>query len=71
VVGRHAEIFEQAVAYEDDGRIAEAAAEYRRYLKKSPDVVPAYFYLANLYWDAGDPERAGETLKKAEKACPT
>ena len=71
VVGRHAGIFERAVAYEDEGKIAEAAAEYRLYLKKNQDVVPAYFYLANLYWDAGDQGRARETLKKTEKACPT
>jgi len=71
VPGPHAEVFRRAVAYEDEGKIADAAAEYRLYLKKNRDVVPAYFYLANLYWDAGDQGRALETLKRAEKACPT
>ena len=69
--GRGADILKRAVAYESDGKTADAVAEYRLYLKKNKDVVPVYFYLGNLYWDSGYKDKAQEAFKQAEQACPT
>jgi tetratricopeptide (TPR) repeat protein len=69
--GKDADILKRAVAYESEGRTADAVAEYRLYLKKNKDVAPAYFYLGNLYWDSGHKDKAQETFKQAEQACPT
>jgi len=69
--GRDADILKRAVVLEKEGKTADAAAEYRLYLKKNKDVVPVYFYLGNLYWDSGYKDKALETFKEAEQACPT
>jgi tetratricopeptide (TPR) repeat protein len=69
--GRNADSLKRAVTYEGEGKTADAAAEYRFYLKKNKDVVPVYFYLGNLYWDSGYKDKALETFKQAEQACPT
>jgi tetratricopeptide (TPR) repeat protein len=69
--GRNAETLKRAVTYEREGKTADAVAEYRLYLKKNKDVVPVYFYLGNLYWDSGYKDKALETFKQAEQACPT
>jgi tetratricopeptide (TPR) repeat protein len=69
--GRNADILKRAVACEREGKIADAVAEYRLYLKKNKDVVPVYFYLGNLYWDSGYKDKAQETFRQAEQACPT
>jgi tetratricopeptide (TPR) repeat protein len=69
--GRNADTLKRAVAFEREGKTADAAAEYRLYLKKNKDVVPVYFYLGNLYWDSGYKDKALETFKEAEQACPT
>ncbi len=69
--GKDADILKRAVAYESEGKATEAVAEYRLYLKKNKDVVPVYFYLGNLYWDLGYKDKAQETFKQAEQACPT
>ncbi|OHE57584.1 MAG: hypothetical protein A2Z47_03770 [Thermodesulfovibrio sp. RBG_19FT_COMBO_42_12] len=71
LAGKHAKIFERAIALEKEGKTTDAAAEYRLYLKKNKDVVPAYFYLGNLYWNTGFKDKAMETYKEAAKACPT
>jgi tetratricopeptide (TPR) repeat protein len=69
--GRDAETLKRAVTFEREGKTADAVAEYRLYLKKNKDVVPVYFYLGNLYWDSGYKDKALETFKQAEQACPT
>jgi len=69
--GRNADILRRAVAFEKEGKTTDAVAEYRLYLKKNEDVVPVYFYLGNLYWDSGYKDKALETFKEAEQACPT
>jgi tetratricopeptide (TPR) repeat protein len=71
IIGSGAEIFRRAIAYEQEGKIADAVAEYRLYLKKNKDVAPAYFFLGNLYWDSGYKDKALETFKQAENACAT
>jgi tetratricopeptide (TPR) repeat protein len=71
IVGKGAEIFRRAIAYEQKGKIADAVAEYKLYLNKNKDVAPAYFFLGNLYWDSGYKDKALETFKQAEKACAT
>jgi tetratricopeptide (TPR) repeat protein len=71
LTGKHSKIFERAVALEKEGKTTDAAAEYRLYLKKNKDIVPAYFYLGNLYWNAGFRDKAMETYREAAKACPT
>lgn|GEM_PF-5080200 len=71
ITGKDSNIFKKAAAHELEGQIPEAIAGYKLYLKKNKDVVPAYFYLGNLYWDSGDKAKALETFKQAEKACPT
>ncbi|MGO8991622.1 MAG: tetratricopeptide repeat protein [bacterium] len=69
--GRNADTLKRAVAFEREGKTTDAVAEYRLYLKKNKDVVPVYFYLGNLYWDSGYKDKALETFKEAEQACPT
>jgi tetratricopeptide (TPR) repeat protein len=69
--GKNADSLKRAVTYEREGNTADAVAEYRLYLKKNKDVVPVYFYLGNLYWDSGYKDKALETFKQAEQACPT
>jgi len=69
--GKDADIIKRALAYESENKTADAVAEYRLYLKKNKDVVPIYFYLGNLYWDSGYKDKALETFKQAEQACPT
>ncbi len=69
--GRNADCLKRAVTFEKEGKTTDAVAEYRLYLKKNKDVVPVYFYLGNLYWDSGYKEKALETFKEAEQACPT
>jgi tetratricopeptide (TPR) repeat protein len=70
IVGKDADIFKKAVAYEDEGNITDAVATYRLYLKNNKDIAPAYFYLGNLYWESDHKEKALETFKQAEEACP-
>lgn len=70
IIGKDADVFRKAVAYEDEGKIADAVAVYRLYIKKNRDIAPAYFYLGNLYWESGRKENALETYKQAEAACP-
>lgn len=70
IVGKDADVFKKAVAYEDEGNITDAVAAYRLYLKNNKDIAPAYFYLGNLYWESGRKEEALETFKQAEEACP-
>lgn len=70
IIGKDADIFKEAVAHEDAGETADAVAAYRLYLKKNQDIAPAYFYLGNLYWESGHKDKALETYKQAEEACP-
>ncbi|MDY6862025.1 MAG: hypothetical protein SV062_03445 [Thermodesulfobacteriota bacterium] len=58
IVGKDASIFKKALKLEKEGKTADAVAAYRLYIKKNKDVVPAYFYLGNLYWDSGYKDKA-------------
>jgi tetratricopeptide (TPR) repeat protein len=46
----------QGVAYEGEGRKKEALAAFRHALKVSPDAIPALEKVAQIEYDAGDPE---------------
>ncbi len=71
ISGKGSGILKNAVNLHRQGQTTPAAAEYRLYLKKHSDVAPVYFFLGNLYWETGFPDKALSTYKKSKQACVT
>ena len=57
--------FSLANAYADEGRYAEAIAEYELCLKAQPDWAACLIALGDAYARAGDKDRAADALRRA------
>ena len=60
----------EAVALDDEGRLAEGIALYRRILAARPDMMAASRHLAFDFWRAGDVGAAIDALRSAMRAGP-
>jgi tetratricopeptide (TPR) repeat protein len=64
------ELFEKAIACEDDGRPQEAALLYRRALEQEPDDPVLHFNLGNALYATGDYAGATEQYRAAVRLDP-
>ena len=66
-LGRYGKDFKKAIALADRHDTAGAIRAYQRLIEQHTDVPIPYYFLANLYWDAGQKDRAREQFAKAAK----
>ncbi|MCP4119832.1 MAG: tetratricopeptide repeat protein [Desulfobacteraceae bacterium] len=67
----HMRIVNKAILREKEGRMDEAEAGYRLFLKKNKDATPVYFFLGNLYWRSNRRDKALKIYEKGKNTCPS
>lgn len=68
--GTDGKLLTAAVVEEDAGRTEQAAVLYERFIARYDGIPGAYYYLGNLYYDAGRVDEAVQAYGRARAACP-